>query len=688
MENGIKITQLPRTNYIKKDDLMILVQDKVTKAVDIKTALDDILKEKLLDGELVAKEVELQANSEYIQWKYNNEDEWQNLIAINDLKGENGINGKTIKLRKVAGYIQWSYEEPESWQNLIALEDLKGQKGDTGKQGVQGPKGDKGEDGIDGKQIELAVKDSFIKWNYVGEDNWQEIVNINELIFEDTISAEEVEKIKEIVLEGKSLNESLSEQNSSAIQNYNSLNDSITEAQDYINSLSIENNIPQLRLDIKNIENGLKDNQSLSYKGTNILSNNSLDGRTQDVKVFGNIMYKKSDGSLSDTWSEDTELSFSGDTEGNKISIKSHNKNLWNEKYGEELLKTTNWEDSHDSYRYSKIKIYLNKGNYTVTTPKITVPVGAYPIIMLKSKVDESNPIILIRSGIYSNADGHEPKVVEEYTYVANVENSGYYYIYAFLNKGYDEENLKIFEPIFKSLYQIEYGDKKTDYQEYEENIIDIQLKAPLNQWDYIYKDNRTNEIKLSKNTAVETINGDSEGLTFYTVNSVASEGKFIFKYQLKAMPKQSTVIDIKEIKCDKYQPLAGHNWDTFGNYVKIDGNCVYFMIQKEEYKNLDFDEALRQFKVELTAKPATIYYQSFNSDEEVLSKYKDIDLVTYDQSTYIDSNNNVPVILDLKVPTNIGTLIQNTASEVNQIWDIINNFILPCISDIQKDLK
>lgn len=42
-----------------------------------------------LDGKLI----ELQKSAEYIQWKYLNSDNWTNLIAINELKGNDGING-------------------------------------------------------------------------------------------------------------------------------------------------------------------------------------------------------------------------------------------------------------------------------------------------------------------------------------------------------------------------------------------------------------------------------------------------------------------------------------------------------------------------------------------------------------------------------------------------------------------
>ena len=53
--------------------------------------------------------------------------------------GTTGTNGKQIELQKTPLYIQWRYQGDSSWTNLIALSDLKGDKGDTGDAGATGP---------------------------------------------------------------------------------------------------------------------------------------------------------------------------------------------------------------------------------------------------------------------------------------------------------------------------------------------------------------------------------------------------------------------------------------------------------------------------------------------------------------------------------------------------------------------
>ena len=71
-------------------------------------------------------------------------------------QGANGADGKQIELQKNATHLQWRYAGTEDWTDLIALSELKGEqglkgeKGDTGETGAQGeigPQGPKGDDG-------------------------------------------------------------------------------------------------------------------------------------------------------------------------------------------------------------------------------------------------------------------------------------------------------------------------------------------------------------------------------------------------------------------------------------------------------------------------------------------------------------------------------------------------------------
>lgn len=71
------------------------------------------------------KNIELRSNNTHIQWRWEGDSTWANLIAVSSLKGE---DGKELEIRVQAGYIQTRLTGG-TWSNLIDLESLKGPKG-------------------------------------------------------------------------------------------------------------------------------------------------------------------------------------------------------------------------------------------------------------------------------------------------------------------------------------------------------------------------------------------------------------------------------------------------------------------------------------------------------------------------------------------------------------------------------
>ena len=71
------------------------------------------------------------------------------------LKGEPGANGKEVVIQKGSTHIQWKYADEEEWKDVVALTELtgaQGPKGEKGDIGIQGPKGDQGLKGETGEQ--------------------------------------------------------------------------------------------------------------------------------------------------------------------------------------------------------------------------------------------------------------------------------------------------------------------------------------------------------------------------------------------------------------------------------------------------------------------------------------------------------------------------------------------------------
>jgi hypothetical protein len=97
------------------------------------------------------REVELQTTETHVQWRYEGESEWTDLVALSAITGPQGIQGETgltgsagadgreVELRKTETHVQWRYEDEAEWRDLVALSEITGPQGQTGNQGPAGP---------------------------------------------------------------------------------------------------------------------------------------------------------------------------------------------------------------------------------------------------------------------------------------------------------------------------------------------------------------------------------------------------------------------------------------------------------------------------------------------------------------------------------------------------------------------
>ena len=97
------------------------------------------------------------------------------MIALDVLIGEQGatgLDGRELLLQVVGGFIQYQYEGDLVWNDLIELSSL------IGPQGLPG---------IDGKEIELRVNENQLEWRYQGDLEWQFIYDLMLLKGQDAV---------------------------------------------------------------------------------------------------------------------------------------------------------------------------------------------------------------------------------------------------------------------------------------------------------------------------------------------------------------------------------------------------------------------------------------------------------------------------------------------------------------------
>ena len=70
--------------------------------------------------------IELRVFDGNIQWKYDFENTWTDLVALSTLTGPTGEDGKAVMFRLNEGYIQWQREGDSTWNSLFDIASLQG----------------------------------------------------------------------------------------------------------------------------------------------------------------------------------------------------------------------------------------------------------------------------------------------------------------------------------------------------------------------------------------------------------------------------------------------------------------------------------------------------------------------------------------------------------------------------------
>ena len=121
------------------------------------------------------KKIYLQVATEHIQYQYENDSTWTNLISLDELIGPKGEDGKKINLQVLNNYIQYQYEDDEAWVNLISLDELMG------------------DDGTDGREVMMQVSRTHIQWKYLDESTWRNLIELDTLTGMDGIGISDLE---------------------------------------------------------------------------------------------------------------------------------------------------------------------------------------------------------------------------------------------------------------------------------------------------------------------------------------------------------------------------------------------------------------------------------------------------------------------------------------------------------------
>ena len=525
-----------------------------------------------------------------------------------------------------------------------------------------------------------------------------------------------------------------------AIEKKSQLEKSITKAKEFIDGLDGSQNIPGIRMELTELQNGLKSNQALEYKGSSINAENTLEGRTEGMRIDGitlinciltpivnktytgnstqqmynykvlrkaNTLYTIiafiSKNTLNNSFSL---LSWGRTSNGNPISITAGEKGLikksfttndntedwflevWKEnstgeikidymmvlegdwtskkvpEYFEGLKSFGEAEKVEDKY---KISIFSSGKN-------ILKPLKSY------STINGFNLNNILKNGVQytvTNTKNQLVKIAEfkdADTFLGQSTNGKFTFTFdnskqqkLYIWKKYDSQVAELFTNEDIDFVMIEEG-TGTIFEPYKEDKKDILIKEPVRKSDYLYEDN--GQVKIDKFKGQYIFTGNENIERRIMANEIKTIGFGIRVSSLENCKMGGECLSNNFIYSE-----SNHCWNVDKECVSI-ADFLHFRIDKSKLTTPDVEG----FKAWLKANPTTVVYQLAEPTVEIVENCVDIDLDTFGEKTYFNILNSIKGSLDFKVPSNLGSSLQNLAKEVNNIWDVINNLLVPSI--------
>lgn len=544
---------------------------------------------------------------------------------------------------------------------------------------------------------------------------------------------------------------------------------SLEKTKEFINGLDGSQNIPGIRMELTELQNGLKSNQALEYSGSSISANDTLEGRTEGMKIGGRTLQnliKDGKGTFVIDKSKSAKriyeftpvynlekgkkykgYIFVNNVENTAYGISIYGLGIGNAGAYGKIGKNTGivkftWNTSQsDVDSFNKVGIYIentdfNNGgkatfsNFMLFEEETDLTYideyfeglksfgeaeqegDKYKISILSSSrnlIDDSiksNTEIEYETGVEKTSPlivvtGFTPFFVNTKRLYAQVTINGVKATPTF--RWYDENKKYIngnaidniptnaryvrmrvlnstpINPNDCEFLLIDNADKNLSYEPYKCDKKDILIKEPLREWDSMYEDN--GQVKVDRYTSVIDFSNliinvsevserpDAQSTNWFQTNFIP---------QLKNAKKNTLNFNNKYVGVD-----AETAWKD-----KNDFECLSVAVQEGGVRiqgRVKKGATIEQLNEKLRG--LIIYYQLATPTVEVVENCVDIDLDTFGEKTYFSIENSIKGTLDFKVPSNIASIVQNTAREVNNIWDVINNLLVPSLIDINKNV-
>ncbi|MCF2684995.1 BppU family phage baseplate upper protein [Clostridium perfringens] len=579
----------------------------------------------------------------------------------------------------------------------------------------------------------------------------------------------------------KTANNELIATNNDAKVKKTDLDNSLEEAKKYISGLDGSQNIPKLRLDVTELQNGLKSNQALEYSGSSISANDTLEGRTEGMRIVGRTLVnlKGNVKNRVSTWVDNDDkytlnlesghgqpsilynlthvlkenqkytvivnlveytsgvLHFSFmNSDGNKLAstteLVAESKGLKkfvftiNNTVKAETLRLLPRNGINNIYSISK-NILILEGDWTnkeipsffeglksfgeeeKVGDKYKISILSHNKNLLNTNEFTNNKFLRYEDGTIQ--EPREGRCITEkfyelpenivlsssenlwkgfwiydvnFKFIRNVESPNDVLVTKQSNEKYYRIGIQeLRESILSKKVQLEERTIKTEYEPYKDDKKDILIKEPLKEREYIYEDN--GQVKVCRKSYEYTLNGENEDWIVWTNSTGDTVNAYV--YFNRMTPNLSGIVKPNSSNINDRLPANQGGYLSTKEGFKVTSEYFAISIHKSKLgvTNVNDPNNSALIKKWLKENPLTMVCQRATPVVEVVDGVIDIDLDTYQEKTYFNILNSLPGTLDFKVPSNLGSSLQNLAKEVNNIWDVINNLLVPSILDVNK---
>ena len=227
------------------------------------------------------------------------------------------------------------------------------------------------------------------------------------------------------------------------------------------------------------------------------------------------------------------------------------------------------------------------------------------------------------------------------------------------------------------------------NYKEYKKEIllpIDGGLKSlPNGTVDTI--EQRNDGVYLVQRVGKVVLNGSER----WDKSSWSMTNTFKFDFEIGLVAKLFDTNATNQILCDTFKVFSRNSLDNVANR-EFENICasnsrsrtLSITISKTKLNNTNTTVAFKQW---LSNNPVTACYELATPIETKLG-INDLDLEIYKDTTYITTENAIQPTLSFKVPSNLGGIIQANSQNINELYKLIDELIIPQLINNSADIE